>query len=728
MNLTSTSPDTATTEREAHTGWPGRLEAVESFLALLAKAVRQVHAYPVTSQVCLDAVNACRSHLSSMEGSDETTLTVTPDYLLLHEHPLGDAPFVKHELTRRLRRARVSAITVNHGCSARDLTRFCVNLLRCSESADTSLSVAELMAEDGVEAISVEVISRRQVLPVAPSGPAQRDLVAHERRRRDEGAPPNTRSVHLFPPHRGWIRLDPAERFDAVSLSDLAILVEDPNELAALLDRLVEDGQAGSEARAALERRFGDVASLFAGLEPRLSRVMFGKLARVVLAMETEVRNAVLTRSVLPAIFDGRPAANVLHAFEDAELAEALCLLFDIATGASAVALSALEGLRLDEERRARVLPLMHELMQARIDPALGLDAAAALALDQQARRLTRIDARERRSFVELAGFDFRVDDDARTGIATVCDRIRETDGTTAELACLVNLVGLQPNPEVAATFVASAVDRASHLAAAGRWAELAVGLEHLASVTRSLRERRPEVTALVDDALNAFANQELAAALIATIDAGDGPKAVALRIVDALGTSIAPSLLSLLESEPGKAAGAVSLMCERAGLFSQALADSLASSPARVRPHIARVLGYAGPGFEDALGQLCDRKDEKTTREALRGLSRIATARAAEIVGGLAADARDWMATATIETLLRFPADTGAAPIRDVLGHKSFVLAQPAAASRLLGRAGHARGPQLDTVLRGIWSLRFRFWNRALVKVAREAGEMLRA
>ena len=727
MNLGATVSESHGAERDAHAGWSGRLDAIDTFLTLLAKAMRQLHAYPVTSPVCVDAVNACRIHLASIDGPDEISLTITPDVLQVHEHAVGDAAFVRQELTRRLRRARVADLTVQRDCTARDLTRFCVNVLRCSESADRTLSVAALMAEDGVEAIIVQVTSRREVLPVSPSAPAQRDLVAHERRRREEGQPPNTRKVHLFPPHRGWIRLDPAESYDGVSLADLAILVDDPTDLAAMLNRLVEEGHAQGDADPqVLDRRFSDVSALFAGLEPRLSRVMFGKLARILLNMEGERRRELLKRKVLPAIFDGRPDVNVLHAFSDSELAESLCLLSASETAGAAVAFSALDHLELAPERRAVILPLMDEILRAHIDPALGLDGATAIALDQQARRLTRIDSTERRSFVELAGFDFRLDDQARQAIVSVSDGIRETDGLMVELLCHVNLIGLQPNPEVASEFVHGAIERARQLVTAGRWSELAVALERLATITAALRERRPEIIALVDTELSALATTEFAAALLAQHDQGNDSQAVSLKLIDALGPAIAPALLSLLETDPRAAQGAVGLMCERASLFAPALADGIPTYNRQTLAHVARVLGHVAEGYEDHLCGLCSQKDEKTTREALRALSRIGTPHAAQVVALVARTASDWMATATVETLLRFQPETGANAIRDLLGHRAFVLSQPAAVSRLLGRVAQAKVANLEPVLRDIWSLRYRFWNRALVRAARDAGALL--
>lgn len=725
MTVVATNPETDAPEREPLAGWTGRLEAVEAFIMLLARAVRQVHAYPIASQVVLDAVTACLSHLVAIDGPDEISLTVAPDTLLLHDHPLGEAPFVRHELTRRLRRARVTQVTINRDATARDLTRLCVNLLRCSESADRSLSVAAFMTEDGVEAVQVQVTARREVLDVGASAGAQRDLIAHERRRREESPAANTRMVHLFPPHRGWIRLDPAESFDAVTLSDLAILVEDPTTLAGMLQRLVGDAEPTEEANA-LERRFSDVSALFAGLEPRLGRMMFAKLARVVLGLDPGRRQDLLKRTILPAIFDGRFEATVLHAFPDPELAEALCLLLDLETAAPALVSSAMDQLGLDPERRAKVLPLVEEIVQARVKPVLGLDRGTEVALDQQARRLTRIEPGERRSFAELAGFDLRLDDRAQETITTVCSGIRDTDGTMAEITCLTNLVLLQPNPEVAEAFVNAATAHATELVVAGRWADVATVLEGFARVNGSLRERRPEVTALVESALLEFATPEFVGALMTRHQQGNSGEAVALRVIDAVGPAIAPALLELLQSDAAAGGVAVGLMCERAPLFAPTLADSLATLPRGARHHVARVLGHAGAGYEDVVGALIDPADERTAREALRALSRIATAPAADHVAASARTSRGWLTTATIEALLRFPVEAGAPAIRDLLAHRPFVLANPEAASRVIARVAQGRVANLEPVLRDVWSLRYRFWNRALVRTARDAGALI--
>ena len=142
------------------------------------------------------------------------------------------------------------------------------------------------------------------------------------------------------------------------------------------------------------------------------------------------------------------------------------------------------------------------------------------------------------------------------------------------------------------------ASQRARQLVAADRWSDLAIALERLATITAGLRERRPEIVALVDTELNALTTNEFAAALLAQHDRGTDSQAVSLKLIDALGPAIAPALLSLLETDPHAASIAVGLMCERASLFAPTLADGIPSYNRHTLAHVARVLGHAGGGL----------------------------------------------------------------------------------------------------------------------------------
>ena len=83
---------------------------------------------------------------------------------------------------------------------------------------------------------------------------------------------------------------------------------------------------------------------LFSALDPRIGRVMFSKLARAVLDLDTERRQALLRRTILPGLLDGRIDATVLQDFPDVDLAESLCLLLDLETAAPEVVTTALSA------------------------------------------------------------------------------------------------------------------------------------------------------------------------------------------------------------------------------------------------------------------------------------------------------------------------------------------------------------------------------------------------
>jgi hypothetical protein len=172
------------------------------------------------------------------------------------------------------------------------------------------------------------------VLDIGNPAPAMHDVLSHERRHREAMPQKNGPVSYLYPPDKGWVRLDPGQSLDSVSLVDLVVLVEDPADIATMLLRLTDDEIPGVDTRqTALERKFSDVTLLFSALDPRLAQVMFGRLARAVLKLDPDRRNNLLQRTVLPGLLDGRDEGKVLRDFPDMDLAESICLLLDLETG-----------------------------------------------------------------------------------------------------------------------------------------------------------------------------------------------------------------------------------------------------------------------------------------------------------------------------------------------------------------------------------------------------------
>ena len=268
--------------------------AIDELLTLLARAVRQFHTYPAASPLCSDAVGACHKVLTALDRSDRLAFVVTPRELILDDRGYGAGTIIEHELVRRLHRGRVAGLDIDRAASPRDLSRFCTDVNRCDEHSEPTF--AELLVEHGVEMIVARMARRPEVIDLGLPREPLRTFVDRDQQRR-AAAPASGPVDYLYPPEKGWVRLDPAAPLETVSLLDLAVLVNDPADMATMLLRLTDDGPIGAiSSGQALEQKFADVAMLFSALDGHLARVMFGKLARAVLAIEPERRAALLRR------------------------------------------------------------------------------------------------------------------------------------------------------------------------------------------------------------------------------------------------------------------------------------------------------------------------------------------------------------------------------------------------------------------------------------------------
>jgi hypothetical protein len=290
---------------------------------------------------------------------------VTPHDLIVDEVHVGVGTIIEHELTRRLFKLRVASIEIDCGAEPRDLSRFCVDLVESDSAPAAEITFAERLIEHGIDTIVPTMARKPVVVDVGVPEPHTQGLIAHERRRREASTPPDAPVSYLYPPDRGWIRLDPGQSLAQESLVDLVLLVEDPADIASLLVRLTDDDSGGPDGtESALERKYSDVSRLFSALDPRLAQVMFSKLARAVLNLVPERRNTLLQRTILPGLLDGRADGNVLREFPDMDLAEAICLLLDLEAAAPEVLTTALNRLDLTIDRRATLVPLIEDRMR----------------------------------------------------------------------------------------------------------------------------------------------------------------------------------------------------------------------------------------------------------------------------------------------------------------------------------------------------------------------------
>jgi hypothetical protein len=701
--------------------------AVEEFLHLLARAVRQFHTYPPTSPLCADAVVASHKAFSALDRHDRLTLRVTPHDFVADERHIGAGTIVEHELVRRLHKARVASLDLDHAASPRDFTRLCTDILRGEDLAQTKTTFAELLAEHGVELIVPRMAHRPEVLDVGPRPEPVWDLIEHDRARRAAAAisspvpaAPSGPVQYLYPPEKGWVRLESGALSETISLVDLAILVDDPADIATMLLRLTDDdpvGSTGKEARKqALEQKFADVAMLFAALDGHLARVMFGKLAQAVLAIEPDRRKALLQRTILPGLLDGRAAGAVLRDFPDPDLAESLCLLLELETAAPEVVTAALQRLDLPADRSQAVASLVDARLRAPAAAATDGEEEDAREhkIDRFARRLLRVDVAAQKDFTEFSAFDLSIDDHAAAAIADVGPTIVRSD----------------LNPALVEAFLRRAMMLLGDLERAERTSDLLAAARRYRELAEELKDTRPDVTDVIRSALSGFCSPARALKMMG-LDARDGARPeLSIPVVDAFGGSLAPALVALLDDPAlqAKTRSLTTIACEHAEPLVPGLVLSLGDCGALARRAIVRACGYAGAGYEGIVSQQLTSRDEPTVREALRALARIGTARAAAIVGLEIQNGSALARAAAEEALWHFPPAQTAAQLRDILHHKEFVVQNPLIVSRLIERAAQTKAGALDgldSVLGEIEGLRFRFWKPGLVRVALKAREL---
>jgi HEAT repeat protein len=695
---------------------------VEAFLNLLARATRQFHTYPPTSPLCLDAIAACHKLFTSLDRREGLTLRVTPNEFIVDEIGVGAKTIVEQELVQRLHGAHVAALDIDRMASTRDFARFCSDIVLFDDHK-SEITFAELLAEHGVEAIVPQMAHRPEVLNVgAPTSPVSK-LVENEQQRRP-GFAPGMPVTYLYPPEKGWVRMDPVAEIKAVSIVDLAVLVDNPSELATMLLRLTGDEPAGGTRQpTALEQKFSDVATLFSSLDPRLARVMFEKLSRAVLQLDPERRKALLQRTVLPGLLDGRAEGTVLRDFPDVDLAQALCLLLELETAAPEVLTAALDRLELPSDRREKVEPLIRAELK-REGSAAGLDESG---LDRYARQLIRVDVSTQKSFSEYAAFDLSIDDRAAAVIAGVGDTIAATDLPIAQLRCLWSLTQLEPNPTVVDAFLRRGLMVLSDLERATRWEDLTASVARYRQLSYDLEKARPDVADAIHKGLIAFCNPERTLSLAALSARDPEGHRLAHMLANAYGTALAPSLVTLLDDPAvqSKARPLVPLMCEHADLLAPALVTWLGECGAGAARAIVRTLGYAGTGYEQTLSATLEHRDEPTRREALRALARVGTNQAAALVARQVRNGSPSIRSAAEEALWHFTPAQTSEQLRELLSSREFVLQNPQVVTRLLDRAAQAGTDGLQQALADLESLRFRFWKRGLVRIAHKAREL---
>jgi hypothetical protein len=348
------------------------------------------------------------------------------------------------------------------------------------------------------------------------------------------------------------------------------------------------------------------------------------------------------------------------------------------------------------------------------------------------AQKLMRIDREKARSFAEFSAFDLALDAPTVATLEGIYNAIGATDPVLVQLECIISLVRLEPNPELVQRFVERARQFIDILDRDERWTEMATWLTRQRELAAGFQESRPDVAEIIVAGLAEYCTVQRAVRLVDLAGRDAEGRAAASSIVEALGQGVGPALLEAVRSRATDAKEAnravAQLLCDHAKLVAPALAAALDANAVddTLQRIIARVLGFAGAGYEVPLGTLLKGRDEQTVREALRSLAKIGTPRAAALVATQVDTGHGWIGSAAEETLWHFPREASDRQIRELLGRREFVLRHPQVAARLLDRAAQNGTSNLVPILQALVPLRYRFWNPALVRVARQARTML--
>jgi hypothetical protein len=726
----NTVPSDGPSERGGRvTGSPGATvsdRGVGEFLQLLARAARQFHTYPATSPLCIEAIDACDRAFSLIEGKP-LTFRVAPRELIVDDWRVGRDGIVEQELARPLYRARVVSVTIDHPASRRDWSELCAALIRCHRPTKAKTTFAEFLLEAGVAAIVVRMAPRPEVLEIdAPR--SVRRLVERERARHLARAGEGP-VQYFYPPDKGFIRVDPTVPYETVSLLDLAVLLNDPTELAAILMRLTDDdrGEAVQPA-VALEQKYGDVVTLISALDPRLAQLLFAKLARAVLDLDSPRRLSLLRRSILPGLLDCRAgSAAVLTELPDVDLAEALCLLLDLETAAPELLPTAINRLDLPLDRRSRVLPLIKARLAA--GPLERTSEGRVHGdLSHYAEALVRINSPGGTSFAEFAAFDLSMSPPTIEALAILRTDITAIDPLAARLSCLVSLARLEPNPALVDVFIERALELLRELVRASRWPEVLRWLTRFLEVVSAVRPSRPDVARAVLQLPERLWAPEVLSDLAGLWGAGAQQRAQGEAIVAAIGPFIVPAWLRALEDAAARPE--LNQLTPAFASRARELAPAVVRSLPGCGPEALRVamvlLGAAGPGYEEAIARELPRADERAGREALRALARIGTSKAAALVIDQIEHGPAPVSATAEEALWRLPSALGLAKARELLERPGFVLRRPELATRLLARAAFSSNEALTPLLERLAPLRYRFWNPPVARLGMKARALL--
>ena len=339
----------------------------------------------------------------------------------------------------------------------------------------------------------------------------------------------------------------------------------------------------------ALAEKVEEISGLISRLEPTLVEQLFARLARSVLALDSDRRQQLLRDTVLPGLLEGRADGRLLRHFPDLELADSLSLLLDLQVAAPEMLRSAFERLELPSDRQARMKPIIDERVAARRRDARATDDLRPGAIDGLADGGIRVEGAGK-DFRTFTTFDLSLDPATQAALSNIAAGVDATDLTLAKLACVRDVLAVEANPEVTAGLVTLAGALLGEIESRKDWLAYAALVSSFGALAQSAHEERPEVADQVRVMLAALATSDLCLQLAHLVEASPDSGSHAAAMFAALGPPAGPAIADALGRADDRMRRAlVKLAAAQAPALTPALLPALAGADPIVVRHVVQ-------------------------------------------------------------------------------------------------------------------------------------------
>jgi hypothetical protein len=692
-----------------------RDDGVSQAAGLLGRAVQQHRIYPAASPLCLESINNCLSALEQLSG-EALELRVAPRQIFHGADPLPGTAALS-ELADRLFRADVEELRVNRETPAKELGRFCRQLATWDRRNERDGSFAEILGERGVNSITARAADKLEILEVDVISNERLAQLSEERRARAPEDQPREGDGS----HQAWIQVDTDCDVESIDLVDLAFLVENQADLAQVLYDIAEGGAQRASGAEALRENIAELIELYSSLSPRVAENRFDDLARTLMTLDPETREALTQDVLMPDLLETGKAARLLQLLPDEEMVDAIRTLGELEVGAPGLVKLAFDRLALPDERRVALARTVDESLHP--GPEEGESDSTHVRLSA--------DGSESQDLQEYTAHELSVDEETAAEldrIKTAVEAVQPAEGGSEWLRGCANLVRHVRNPDHVEEMLELAAEALVSLIRSDA-GKAAGAVDDLCSAADAVRDHRPEVAEAVDGLMLSICSPSFLRAQAQDWLGQEDPDSAGRALLLALGTASIEAFVRFLDEEPSRAVRrrVMDFMCENGRALAAVSIPYLSDERWTVVRNMVRIIGFAGPGHEAQLAPLVGHPEDRVAREALLALARIGSPEAAKLVVGRLEEENPSRRAMAEESIRTFPVEEGRRQARRLLADQRLLRRSPELARSLVERFVATDRTGWEDVLSPILSLRFRFWNRRQMALGRAAAAALK-